>query len=86
MSKVIAIPEEVYERLQRQSEQRGLTIVETIAELTREAEDERLALTKSRLQAQGILLVRAKQRTRARFEPIQVQGPPLSETILEERR
>ncbi len=88
MSKMIDIPDEVYARLEQQARARGLTVPQTIAQFVEEAEKARIAVAVERLRAKGILLTTAElsQPIPASFKPIQVQGKPLSEVIIEERR
>ena len=88
MSKMIDIPDEAYARLEQQARARGLTVPQTIAQFVEEAEKARIAVAVERLRAQGILLATAElsQPIPASFKPIQVQGKPLSEVIIEERR
>ena len=44
MSKMVAIPDEVYARLDQQARDRGLTVPQVIAELAQEVEKARLAV------------------------------------------
>jgi hypothetical protein len=88
MSRTIEIPDEVYVQLEQQARIRGLTLVQTIAELVHEDENARMATAIARLRTQGVLLppASAAQPAPLDFEPIQVRGKPLSEVIIEERR
>ena len=88
MSKMVAIPDEVYARLEQQARDRGLTVPQVIAELAQEVEKARLAVAVERLRAKGILLTTPEllPSAPAGFKPIRVQGKPLSEVIIEERR
>jgi hypothetical protein len=88
MGMTIEISNEVYARLEQQARDRGLTVAQTIAQCVEEAEKARVAIVFERLQAKGILLTPGKpsQPPPTEFEPIQVQGQPLSESIIEERR
>lgn len=88
MSKTISIPDEVYARLEQQARARGSTLPQIIAELVQEAEKAPLAVALERMRAKGILLVApwSAQPTPTDFKPIAVQGKPLSEVIIEERR
>jgi hypothetical protein len=88
MSKRIDIPDEIYERLEQQARARGLAVSQLIAQLEEEVEQARLAAALERLRAKGILRAPAGPPSPAPvgFKPIQVQGKPLSEVILEERR
>jgi predicted DNA-binding protein len=88
MSKTIDLPNEVYERLERQAQARDLTVPEVIAQLVEEIEAARLAAALERMRAKGLLAEPSSSAPPAPldFNPIQVQGKPLSEVIIEERR
>jgi hypothetical protein len=88
MSRTIEIPDEVYAQLEQQARIRGLTLPQTIAELVHADEQARMAMAIARLRTQGMLLPPSSsaQPAPTDFEPIQVQGKPLSEVIIEERR
>lgn len=87
MSKGIDIPDETYAQLEQQAKVRGLTVSQLIAQLQEEVEQARLAAAVERLRAKGMLLASAElTQAPVAFKPIQVQGKPLSEVILEERR
>jgi hypothetical protein len=88
MSRTIEIPDEVYTQLEQQARMRGLTLPQTIAELVHADEQARMAMAIARLRTQGMLLPPSSsaQPAPTDFEPIQVQGKPLSEVIIEERR
>jgi predicted DNA-binding ribbon-helix-helix protein len=103
MSKTIAIPDEVYDRLEQQARERGLAIPQLVAQLAEEAdtfpwksasptsigevEQARLSAALERMRARGLLLAQVERpQAIAAFKPVQVQGKPLSEVILEERR
>jgi hypothetical protein len=88
MSRTIEISDEVYVLLEQQARMRGLTLPQTIAELVREDEKARMSIAIARLRAQGALLLPSSsaQPAPTDFEPIQVQGKPISEVIIEERR
>jgi hypothetical protein len=88
MGTIIDIPDEVYAQLEQQARARGLTVPQTIAQFVEEAEKARIAVVVERLRAKGILLAPAElpQPTMAGFKPMQVQGQPLSELIIQERR
>ncbi len=66
----------------------GLTVSQTIAQLVEEAQRARIAVAVERLRVKGLLLAPTEPPPSAptHFEPIQVQGQPLSEVIIEERR
>jgi hypothetical protein len=88
MSRTIEISDEVYVLLEQQACMRGLTLPQTIAGLVHEDEKARMSIANARLLTQGVLLPPSSsaQPAPTDFEPIQVQGKPLSEVIIEERR
>jgi hypothetical protein len=88
MSRTIEIPDEVYTQLEQQARRRGLTLPQTIAELVHADEKARMAMANARLRTQGMLLPPSSsaQPAPTDVEPMQVQGTPLSEVIIEERR
>ena len=88
MSRTIEIPDEVYTQLEQQARRRGLTLPQTIAELVHADEKARMAMAIARLRTQGMLLPPSSsaQPAPTDVEPMQVQGTPLSEVIIEERR
>jgi hypothetical protein len=88
MSRTIEIPDEIYAQLEQQASKRGLTLLQTIVELVREDEKARTMAAIARLRTQGVLLAPSSSVPPAGvdFKPIQVQGTPLSEVIIEERR
>jgi hypothetical protein len=88
MSRTIEIPDEVYTQLEQQARMRGLTLPQTIAELVHADEQARMAIAIARLRTQGMLLPPSSsaQPAPTDVEPMQVQGTPLSEVIIEERR
>jgi hypothetical protein len=88
MSRTIEIPDEVYTQLEQQARRRGLTLPQTIAELVHADEKARMAMANARLRTQGMLLPPSSsaQPAPTDVEPMQVQGKPLSEVIIEERR
>lgn len=67
---------------------RGLTLPQTIAELVHADEQAHMAMAIARLRTQGMLLPPSSsaQPAPTDVEPMQVQGKPLSEVIIEERR
>ena len=88
MSRTIEIPDEIYMQLEQQASMRGLTLPQIIAALVHEEEKARMTTAITRLQTQGLLLTPSSSAPPAspEVEPIQVQGKPLSEVIMEERR
>ncbi len=88
MSRTIDIPDEVYAQLEQHARMRGLTLPQTIAALVHEDEKARMTAAIARLRTQGVLLPPSSsaQPAGTDFKPIHVQGTPLSEVIIEERR
>jgi len=88
MSRTIEIPDEVYTQLEQQASMRGLTLPQIITELLHKDEKARMTAAIERLQTKGLLLTPASSAQPAPPDgkPIQVQGKPLSEVIIEERR
>ena len=89
MSRTIEIPDEVYAQLEQQARRRGLTLPQTIAALVYEDEQARMeTVAITRLRTQGVFLLPSSsaQPAGTDFKPIHVQGTPLSEVIIEERR
>ncbi len=88
MTITIDLPEEVYQQLERQARARGATTAEAVAQVLAEAEAARNAAFWQRLEAQGAVAKRkpAPPAAAEPFQPIHIQGQPLSEIIIEERR
>ena len=88
MNATIDLPNEVYERLQKQAQLHGTTVPEAIAQLLEEKQAARLNAFWEKLEAKGLVAKRkpAPPTDDEPFQPIQVQGKPLSEVIIEERR
>lgn len=88
MSVTIDLPEEVYERLEKQAQQEGRTVPEVIARLIEEIEAAHLSAVVRQMQAEGLFAAPPAELLPAPtdFQPIQVLGKPLSEVIIEERR
>jgi hypothetical protein len=88
MSRTIEIPDEIYAQLEQQASRRGLTLPQILAELLREHEKARTMAAIARLRTQGVLLSPSGYAPPAGMDlkPMQVQGTPLSEVIIEERR
>jgi predicted DNA-binding ribbon-helix-helix protein len=88
MSRTIEIPDEVYAQLEQQASRRGVTLPQIIAELVHADEQARMAAAIERLRTQGVLLTPSSSAQPAATDvaPLQVQGKPLSEVIIEERR
>jgi predicted CopG family antitoxin len=88
MSVTIDLPDEVYERLEKQAQANSQTVPEVIARLIEEVEAAHLSAVMEQLSAEGVFSepTSAALNIPLDFTPIQVQGKPLSEVILEERR
>ena len=88
MGRTITLPDDVYERLERQAVAQGLGIPELIARLERELENVRVSAAIEAMRAEGVLLTREQTApsTRVEFKPVPVHGKPVSESIIEERR
>ena len=88
MSTTIDILDEVYAQLECEAKARGLTVSQTIAQCLAESEKARIAVAVERLRMKGILLAPTVPLSSppVQFAPIHVQGQPLSEVIIEERR
>lgn len=88
MSVTIDLPDEVYERLEKQAQANGQTIPEVIAHLIKEIEAAHLSAVVRQMQAEGLIAEPPAGQAPAPtdFQPIQVLGKPLSEVIIEERR
>ena len=88
MSKTVELPDDVYTQLEQQASLRGLTLPQIIAELVEEDEKARMLVAIERMRLKGLLLTPSSSAPSALadFEPVEVQGKPLSEVIIEERR
>jgi len=88
MTITIDLPDEVHERLEKQAQLRGTTVSDTIAHLIEEIEAAHLSAVVGQMQAEGLFAEPPAEPPAMPpdFQPIQVQGQPLSETILAERR
>jgi hypothetical protein len=88
MSTTIELPDEIYARLEQQAKTYGLTISQAIAQMVEEAEKVRVAMAVERMRAKGILQsqIEPSASVPSVLTPLQVQGQPLSEAIIEERR
>jgi hypothetical protein len=88
MGKTVTLPDDVYARLEQQAAAQGITIPELISRLEHELEEARLDAAEGSMRAKGLLLPRHEPTPGALldFEPVPIQGKPLSETIIEERR
>ena len=88
MNATIDLPGEVYERLQKQAQLRGTTVPEAAAQLIKEIEAVHLSAVVGQMEAEGLFAEppASPPAMPPDFQPIRVQGQPLSETILAERR
>jgi hypothetical protein len=88
MSKTVELPDDVYTQLEHQASLRGLTLPQLIAELVEEDEKARMTIAIERMQLKGLLFTPSSSAppAPADVEPVEVQGKPLSEVIIEERR
>ena len=88
MSKTIELPDEVYAQLEQQVSKRGLTLPQISAALVHEDEHIRITGAIARMRTKGVLLMPSSAIPPAPtdFTPLEVQGKPLSEVIIEERR
>jgi hypothetical protein len=88
MSKTIELPDEVYAQLEQRARKRGLTLPQIIAALVREDEHARITEAIERMRTKGVLLMPSSTIPPAPtdFTPLEVQGKPPSEVIIEERR
>lgn len=88
MQITIELSQETYKHLQRQAEAKGLSVAEVAEQLLKEAEANRLAAFLERMRAEGRILPKkplppGSQRV---YKRIDVQGKPVSECLIEERR
>ena len=88
MQITVDLSHEVYEHLQRQAQVKGVSVAEIAAQLLAEAEVNRRAAFFERLRAEGRILPQQPLPAAPRppFQRIDVQGKPVSECLLEERR
>ncbi len=88
MGKVLELSEETYERLLALAQQRACTPEEFIHLLLVDTEQAQYYHANQQMLAQGILasIPRTPGSTEAAFTPVQIPGPPLSCTILDDRR
>ena len=88
MSKVLALSEETYERLLTLAQERECTPEALLRTLLVDAEQAQYYHANQQMLAQGILasIPRTLGGTEAAFTPVEIPGPPLSRTILDDRR
>lgn len=87
MSKTIGLRDDLYEKLERQAKMQNTTVEQIIENLTQEVEAAYLAAAIDRMKAAGVIITFDSIDTPApiNFQPITVQGKPVSEVIIEER-
>ncbi len=88
MITTIDLPNEVYQRLERQAQARGVTLVETVTQVLAEAEANRLDAALEQMRNEGVLLPKQSlppDYLRV-YRRIEMTGAPVSECLIEERR
>jgi hypothetical protein len=88
MGKVLELSEDTYERLLALAQQRACTPEALIHALLVDAEQAQYYHANQQMLAQGILasMPRTLGGAEAVFTPVEIPGPPLSRTILDDRR
>jgi len=88
MGKVLELSEETYERLLVLAQQRQCTPEELIHAFLVDDEEVHYYQANQQMMAQGILasIPRTPCGSEAAYTPVEIPGPPLSHTILEDRR
>jgi len=88
MGKVLELAEETYERLLALAQQRACTPEELIHLLLVDTEQAQYYHANQQMLAQGILasIPQTPGGPEAAFIPVKLPGPPLSRTILDDRR
>jgi hypothetical protein len=88
MSITIDLSNEVYERLEKLAQLRGVTVSEAIAQLLEEIETAHRRAVFEQMRAEGLLLPKKPlpPGQERRYRRIDVQGKPVSECLIEERR
>jgi hypothetical protein len=88
MDKVLELSEETYERLWVLAQQRQCTLEELIHTFLLDYEQVQYYQANQQMLAQGILasIPRTLCGSEAAFTPVKIPGPPLSHTILDDRR
>lgn len=87
MSKIIEISDDLYARLESEAKARAITLEELIREREREHEQAKERAFVMQLKAKGWVLAEEEpgSETPSDFQPIEVNGTSLSETIIEDR-
>lgn len=88
MTITIDLPDELHQRLEKQAQLRGTTVADAIAQLLEEGETARRQAVFEQMRAEGLLLPKKpwpldQERV---YRRIDVQGKPVSECLIEERR
>ncbi len=88
MSKVVALSEDIYERLLVLAHQRQCTPAELLDTWVSDYEQAQYYQANHQMLTQGILtsIPRTPLGSEAAFTPVEIPGPPLSRTILDDRR
>lgn len=88
MNITIDLSNEVYERLEKLAQLRGVTVSEAIAQLLEEVETAHRQAVFEQMRAEGLLLPKKPlpPDQERRYRRIDVQGKPVSECLIEERR
>jgi hypothetical protein len=88
MSKVLELSEETYERLLGLAQQRQCSPEELIHTFLIDYEQARYYQANQQMLAQGVLasIPRTPCGLETAFTPVEIPGPPLSRTILDDRR
>jgi hypothetical protein len=88
MGKVLELSEEIYERLRVLAQQRQCTLEELIHTFLVDHEQVQYYQANQQMLAQGILasIPRTPCGSEAAFIPVEIPDPPLSRTILDDRR
>jgi hypothetical protein len=88
MGKALELSEETYERLLALAQQRQCTVKELIHTFLVDYEQVQHYQANQQMLAQGILasIPRSPCGSEAAFTPVEIPGPPLSRTILDDRR
>jgi hypothetical protein len=88
MSKVLELSEDTYERLRVLAQQRQCTLEELIHTFLVDYEQVQYYQANQQMLAQGTLasIPQTPDGSEAAFTPVKIPGPPLSHTILDDRR
>jgi len=88
MQVTVELSPTTYENLHRQAQAKGLSVAEVAEQLLEEAEANRRAAVFEQMRAEGIFLPKQPLPSdyRRNYRRIDVQGKPVSECIIEERR